>query len=455
MTDRKRTVIVVASVASLCLGMALLALAVLNTVRLASAGNIATLYGPPTPAFGQSSPLDPVSTFIASLIPTPLPPPPATPQSMPTPITAASFPTATGPGSTPNIAWGAVTQDSITIWVGDYSDAPSPRIAGARPVVQWNVPPGLHVKLANMALSPDHRSLAVLVASMWWVPGDTIGDAGWLSVVDLGSNKVQPIPDYSHQELYIEYSYASPVHIIGWVDNDRLAIESTGIVKIATKDGASSVTMRDTGRAVYSALSPDRKALFTAINDGDNAFNIQAVDGSRDSVVQNTTNTRLLDYPRWSPDGKQIMLLSENNAVHITVRLLDPSTGAQQAVSKTDAWDVAPAWSADSSSIAFLRADGPVSDYAAYLSPESVNSNIYITTLNDLAPKQVSNFTSLKNSDLQWTPAGNLLLSSTAGRIDDSPVLVAVSPNDGAVTTLATGSSGEALVCPVIFNTQK
>jgi hypothetical protein len=459
MAKNKRLAIAVASCMLVLIGLALLALALRETVSRYAASYMPGQAGMPGPPFGQQpqfgqSPLDPVATFIMSLVPTPGPPPPPTPVPPPTPPAPTPYPPV--PKSTPNIAWGAQTADALTIWVGSYSDKPSPRISDAHPVVSWGIPQVFPIRLFDMAVSPDQRSIAVLGAKPW-ARSDGSSTAGWLSVVSLDTNGVQTIPAYSNYQLYQEYGYAPPLHILGWLDNDRLAVESTSSIRIASKDGASSTTLWDSGAWVNSALSPDRMSVFSYLGGDNYTFVLHSTDGASQRSLTNVAGAYPLDYPAWSPDGKRIAYLAFGDtsasptSLYMGLRLLDIGNSTQVQISSPYVWDAGAVWSDDGTQIAFLRADEPVTDYVTYSAPDNVNTNIYTVHLDDLAPKPLTGFTGVKNSGLQWTPGGNLILSSTSGSADGMPRLVAVSPQDGTSTSVLTSSTGISLTHPILF----
>ena len=72
-------------------------------------------------------------TFTPDLRPTPTYAPPPT---LEPPPQAQTFP-AEKSAPAPNVAWSSERDDSLTIWVGQYSDNPTPAIVAARPVARW------------------------------------------------------------------------------------------------------------------------------------------------------------------------------------------------------------------------------------------------------------------------------------------------------------------------------
>jgi hypothetical protein len=360
------------------------------------------------------------------------------------------------------IAWGAETSDGLAIWIGDYNDDVTPAILNRKAIARWETP----LRLLDLAPSPDGQSLAVLSVGIVQ-PGEEGIHPTWLSVINLTTNSVQSIPDYSQSSLY-EYAYYRPAQwILGWLDNERLAIQQTGEgAVIATKDGASysRVTIPQNGTASETALSPDRITLFSTVVSQDYGLWLYGIDGSNPLQILDYGNAKQVFYPKWSPDGKFVSFLSPKrelkgdlyvtNFNKTSVWLLNIDTKTQSAVSAEDAWSVDPAWSIDSSKVAYLQGDAPITDeYATYRMPEKENTNIFTVNITDLKPHRLTNFDQVKNSGLRWSPSdSNLVLSSTSGSGNGLPALVAVSAVNGTAITLLSGSTGESLVHPMIFS---
>lgn len=414
--------------------------------------------------------------------PTLPPPPPAvsiTPVTSPTllpSLTPATTPTVHASvtssakvvegGSEQTIAWGVETSNTLSIWLGTYSDLPTPSIWDAKQIAHWDTA----LVLLDMAVSPDGQSLAVLSGNVM-SPGTEGIRPRWLSVIDLQSFTVQSVPDYSGDySLYENYYYRPPQRILGWLDSNRFAVQQIGddAAVIATKDGTyySRVSFPPQfSSAVEMALSPDGNTLFSLVaGSATGGFWIYGTDGSNPAQLLDRVSARPLYHPIWSPDGNYISFLSPkremvegrqvNNFTVIGVWLLDLATHEQKPMSKEDSWDVAPVWSSDSSKIAFLRADEQPGDAddVWYGQPEKTNSNVFYVDTDDPEPIKITTFTGVKNSNLQWTSEGNLVLSSTAGGTNGLRGLIAVYPNDGDVENLLGGSTGESLVHPLIWS---
>lgn len=370
----------------------------------------------------------------------------------------------------PNLAWGVETTGALTIWVGNYSDAPVPSVSAARPVVLWSTP----LRLVDMAVSPDHRSLAVIS-----VTSENVGEGDvpfWLSVIDLSDNTVQVVPSDSDHDLYASYIRRSPDSILGWLDNQRLAVQpahSPSRAVLATADGTSYADVPFPpwpSFASESALSPDGSTFLSFVGGGRSAndgFWLYDPDGGNPRWVLDQSQARSPFRPRWSPDGRRISFVSPWIGVGADGRkattyrragvwVFDLDGAAPWSVSGDADWNVAPAWSHDGSKIAFLRADAPITpdDGTVFFGrPEKVNTNVYITAAREPAPRRLTSFTGKKNTNLEWTPGGNLILSSTAGLAGSTGLLglLAVNAGNGVAVPLLSGAPGQSLTEPVFF----
>jgi hypothetical protein len=420
--------------------------------------------------------IEPPTTTPAPILPT------GTPAPLPRPPQATSLPIGTLTPGTPtpaakaagssdiNMAWGVATDNDLTIWVGTYSDTPSPSISNSRAIVKWAVP----LTLLDLAISPDHQSLAVFTGS---ATASGEGDvSGWLSVINLTDNSVQGIPDYNnHSDLYSYYYIRPPNKILGWIDNSTFAVQQSieGVVS-AGKDGASYslISFPQGGYqgtlAIDSALSADRTTVFSELSGNESGFWLYNIDGSNPKQLVDGTTAKQAYSPNWSPDAKYISFLSPQLATpesggvtgttdqYIGLWLLDLGAKSQNAVSGGSTWDVDPAWSSDSSKIAFLRSDSPISEDDIWSRPDKVSTNIFVASVSDLTPHQLTQFQATNNSDLQWTDGGNLIMASTAGSNGPPPGIglpniIAVSGQGGSTTTLVQAGSGQSLEHPQIL----
>lgn len=403
-----------------------------------------------------------------------------TPTPLPPPLAAATFPPAYEP--VPNIAWSAQGDKTLTVWVGHYSDSPVPAITGARPIARWT---GVPLDLTSMAASPDGHSLAVLVTEVcvpepppptatpnsvgFSPPGpdetNCEGSGIWpqyVYAIDLMTNKVQSIPDYyRNYQAYADHHYNN-LKILGWFDNSRFGIANDSAqMSTATKDGLSFIPrpwpdLSPLAPVFSISLLPDRKTIFAWVGDG--FYFRDAPTGAVRKVGDRIAGTRM-DYMSPSPDGKLVYSLEPgrgiagNNGRQYSLWVQDLASGARTMIVDEGVWDIRPAWSPDSSRIAFAHTDNaPSGDKDWVGQPESADTNIYIADLAAHTTRQVTNFTGAHNSNIQWTPAGNLVLNSSAGNSAGRSDIVAVSTTDGKLTTLISAGQNEQVLHPLLFD---
>ncbi|MDQ3705623.1 MAG: hypothetical protein M3437_10455 [Chloroflexota bacterium] len=335
-----------------------------------------------------------------------------------------------------------------------------------------------------MDVSPDHKSLAVIIREPCTVekkPTPAAGDepgmppAGgsceggtrsYLYTVSLANNTVRSVPDYSNSyEDYRTFFFVPPQEIVGWVDNNRIAVQLAAVptrqLVLAEKDGSSYKGLDfPTGYATAgdASLSPDRKTLFSAVvGDGkiDSGFWLYNLEGSNPRKLADLSQVKWADKPAWSPNGKHISFISPKGGSdykHMSVSILDLDTLSLQDVTAPDTSSSAPVWSPDSSQIAFLQADDP--ENARNGKYKEVDSNLFVADANSKKPRKLTAFSKKRNRDVQWTSDGNLLLTSTALSADASLELVSIQAKDGKAVKLSKKSSTnspENVVLPVIF----
>jgi WD40 repeat protein len=364
----------------------------------------------------------------------------------------------------------------LTLWSGKYDTASSPGISDAHPIVRWNTPEG-PLKVVGLSVSPDRESLAVLLGNAV-VRGE--GDfSRWLYVVDLQSRAIQPIPDYSTQYASYEYQQQRPpVKILGWLDNDKFAVQQDGeyAAAVASKDGTSYARVPfppQYSDATETALSPDGKILLSAVVGDDGGLWLYQPDGSNARKIVDRSQMRPFYAPVWSPDGEQVAFLSPKlfmkdgvtwqNGRAVGIWFLDIDAASETAKTghpsidqeerdSNDVWDVSPVWSRDGSQLAFLRADAPVSsDLVSPDRPEEVGSNVFVANISDFVPRKLTNLSGMKNGNLQWTAEGNLVLSSEGAASNTSSIIM-VSTKDGQVIELIGSSSKERYTHPIIID---
>ena len=203
------------------------------------------------------------------------------------------------------------------------------------------------------------------------------------------------------------------------------------------------------------ALSPDtRKAAFIARGE---LFVVGARDGGEATRVTESAETE--DTPEWLPDSRRVVFASNTgNAWHL--RLQDVSTRSERELTRGAGCDVAPRVSPDNKLVANQRngrelrvvnVDGtddrrlvesdfseapfassgavawaPDSRWLAFVKSDARGfSNVWVTSLDGGAPRQVSFGSDANVGDVLWSPDGTYLLYRSAMRTE-TPRIVRV-----------------------------
>lgn len=385
----------------------------------------------------------------------------------------------------PNIAWGVEAPDNLTVWVGRYSETLG--MTDARPITKWKVAPDSPMRIADISVSPDHNSIAVLL-SLVCVPsplsptpdlpaGEVLpntdahvpcqqGSPQFLYIISLTNNQVQNVPDYDERyDLYEELLITPILRIVGWMDNNRVAFEYGGIpmtyIAVATKDGTA---------ISLSAFPPGYATQLdtTLLPDGQNFLSVVSGDGSTESGLwtydlEGRTPRKLVDLdkihspyePALSPDGKYVSFRSPKDSSQFEdmgIWLLDLTTMSEKVVTMENTWNSVPVWSPGGSQLVFLQAD--VKPKTPKTLPDNIATNVFVVDAKDLKPRKLTKFADKENRDLQWTSDGNLIAASTAFSTDSTLDLVAIKVKDGKPEKLSkktVPSSAENVVHPVVF----
>jgi hypothetical protein len=338
-----------------------------------------------------------------------------------------------------------------------------------------------YLALGNMAVSPNNRYLAALVKGVCEapppeptatpggdpnIPGMPIVDGPcegfgpeYIYVIDLATGRVQTIPDYNR---YHDSNLSGLDKIIGWFDDDRFGIKpDSGHMLVATRDGTPIESRVWPGASIYDSvyrlsLLPDHKTIFAWVH-GEFFFR-----DAPTGVVRKAGNKLEgigYEYLAPSPDGKLISYQEpetgreSNDGRHYELWAQELATDRLHKLSPVGVWDTQPAWSPDSSRIAFAHTESIPTSNDAWWSgfADKANTNIYIADAATNTSRKLTNFTNAHNAGSQWTPAGNLLLSSTANSQDGRFDLMAVSSVDGKATTVISAGQGEGLFDVTFF----
>jgi len=132
----------------------------------------------------------------------------------------------------------------------------------------------------------------------------------------------------------------------------------------------------------------------------------------------------IITFARWSPDGKQIAFIAlPDSATPFPVGelwLMDADGKNARPLAPADAGHgYAPAWSPDSTRIAYVGRENP-DDPRADQSADALISNIYIAEVATGQISPVTSFDSMLVESPRWSADGRFLAFTVVNRLDDT-----------------------------------
>jgi Tol biopolymer transport system component len=167
------------------------------------------------------------------------------------------------------------------------------------------------------------------------------------------------------------------------------------------------------------AFSPDGQRMIYSVTYGlgyGSQTYIANADGSNPRLILNEPQS-IIAFARWSPDGDHIAYLRwADTNIPFTVGelwLADGNGGSPVLLAPADAGHgYEPAWSPDSTRIAFVSRENP-GDLWADQAAERLMSNIYIVTINGGAVTNLTNFTNALTENPSWSPDSSMVAFNT------------------------------------------
>jgi Tol biopolymer transport system component len=175
-------------------------------------------------------------------------------------------------------------------------------------------------------------------------------------------------------------------------------------IYVMNSDGSEQTRLTDGAAADYHpAWSPDgTQILFVSERDGNQEIYVMDADGS--SQRRLTNNSAADMRPTWSPDGApggERIAFNTKRDGNWEIYVMNVDGSDQQRLTTTDAWEFMPIWSPDGTEIAFFACDPQCRPH---------RQDIYVMNSDGSNLRQLTDSPSTVDEDPAWSPDGKKIV---------------------------------------------
>lgn len=264
-------------------------------------------------------------------------------------------------------------------------------------LTQWNGASADRILIGSLTWSPDNQRIAFIAGLL---SGYIVGSNVY-SVTTYGINPLDAPKGDGNYQTNPTWSPDSQQIIFLQITKEETRPDSMKIMKFNLKDGQKAVRINDSQYDAQDrthcdkesslcpnygdlAISSDGSKLVFTIHSAvrGSEIDMSAADGSGREKL--TDNTALNNYPRWSPDGKKILFLSDRNRALGQYAIYTMNIdGSQQTLLTNDVLQddsiQAITWSPDSQKIIF--ASNRIGDWNLYSMNTDGSHQTRLTTI--------------------------------------------------------------------------
>ncbi|MCB8945074.1 MAG: PD40 domain-containing protein [Ardenticatenaceae bacterium] len=222
-------------------------------------------------------------------------------------------------------------------------------------------------------------------------------------------NNPNAAPTLLARGYFLDWSPDGEWLLFRQTDDDQIALiqAESNATQLLTSlpEGAYNATFTPDGQTITYAAS-------RGLGFGSEIGTLNLADGT--VIIQHSFPQQIVAYPRWSPDGKQLVyILMADSNIPFTVGelwLADPATAAPLTLlAEADAGHgFPPLWSPDGQTITYVHRDNPDSVRGDNFTA-ALHSNLYQVDGTTQAVTPLTTFTESLVYDPVWSPDGSKL----------------------------------------------